>query len=52
MIVALLVVFWAVIWPYLVGALVFGGAVVGGWWMWRTDRLIKGGDGGGGRTRQ
>ncbi|MFE2940122.1 restriction endonuclease [Streptomyces sp. NPDC059255] len=42
--VLLLVVFRAVIWPYLVGALVLGGAAAGGWWLWRTDRLIKGGD--------
>ncbi|MFF3733704.1 restriction endonuclease [Streptomyces sp. NPDC002476] len=42
--VVLLVVFWSVIWPYLVGALVLGGVVGGGWWLWRTDRFIRGGD--------
>jgi restriction system protein len=43
-IVVLLVVFWAALWPYLVGAFVLGGAAAGGWWLWRTDRLIKRGD--------
>ncbi|MER5465826.1 restriction endonuclease [Streptomyces sp. NPDC002668] len=42
--VVLLVVFWEAIWPYLVGAFVLGGAAAGGWWLWRTDRLIKRGD--------
>ncbi|MFH8472489.1 restriction endonuclease [Streptomyces sp. NPDC018000] len=32
------------VWPYVVGVLVLGGVAVGGWWLWRTDRLIKGGD--------
>ncbi|WP_445133399.1 restriction endonuclease [Streptomyces sp. DW26H14] len=44
MLVVLLVVFWTTVWPYLVGALVLGGATVGGWWLWRKDRLIKGDD--------
>lgn len=43
-IVVLLMAFWSVIWPYLVGSLVLGGAVGGGWWLRRTDRFIKGGD--------
>ncbi|MYV72330.1 restriction endonuclease [Streptomyces sp. SID2131] len=42
--VVLLVVFWNVIWPCLVGALVLGGVVGGGWWLWRTDLSIRGGD--------
>ncbi len=42
--VVLLVVSWSVIWPYLVGALVLGGVAGGGWWLWHTDRFIKGGD--------
>lgn len=33
----LLVAFWNVIWPYLVGAHVLGGR----WWLWRTDRFIR-----------
>ncbi|MFC9585908.1 restriction endonuclease [Streptomyces yangpuensis] len=41
---ALLLTFWSVIWPYLVALLLLG--VVGGgvWWLWRTDRLIRGSD--------
>ncbi|MFE1575389.1 restriction endonuclease [Streptomyces fradiae] len=42
--VVLLVAFWDVVWPYLVGGLVLGGAAAGGWWLWRTDRLLRGGD--------
>ncbi|MDI3402872.1 restriction endonuclease [Streptomyces cavernicola] len=44
MLVVLLVAFWSVVWPYLVGGLVLGGVTAGGWWLWRTDRLIRGGD--------
>ncbi|MFE9855221.1 restriction endonuclease [Streptomyces sp. NPDC005780] len=40
----LLVAFWSVVWPYLVGALAFGGVAGGGWWLWRTDRFLRGGD--------
>lgn len=39
-----LVAFWSVIWPYLVSALVLGGVAGSGWWLWRTDRFIRGGD--------
>ncbi|MFI8949452.1 restriction endonuclease [Streptomyces sp. NPDC053750] len=42
--VVLLVVFWQVIWPYLVSGLLLIGAVVGGWRLWRTNRLIQGRD--------
>lgn len=35
---------WAEAWPYVAGVAGFG--VVGGalWWLWRTDRLLRGGD--------
>ncbi|MDT0474311.1 restriction endonuclease [Streptomyces sp. DSM 41014] len=36
--------FWGVVWRYLVGALVLGGVSGGRWWLWRTDRFIRGGD--------
>lgn len=36
--------FWGVIWPYLVGALALSGIGGGGWWFWRTDGFIRGGD--------
>ncbi|AWK09972.1 restriction endonuclease [Streptomyces spongiicola] len=39
-----LVTLWSVIWPYLVGALVLGGVAGSGWWLWRTDQFIRGGD--------
>ncbi|MBZ6248693.1 restriction endonuclease [Streptomyces olivaceus] len=39
-----LVVFWSAIWPYLVGAAALGGLAGGAWWLWRTDRLLRGGD--------
>ncbi|MFE5125005.1 MULTISPECIES: restriction endonuclease [Streptomyces] len=42
--VVLLIVFWQAIWPYLVGLLVLGLVAIGGWWLWRTDRLVKGRD--------
>ncbi|WP_320777444.1 restriction endonuclease [Streptomyces sp. CRN 30] len=35
---------WQTVWPYLVGGLVLGGAALGGWWLWRTDRLVRGRD--------
>ncbi|MFE2065166.1 restriction endonuclease [Streptomyces sp. NPDC059467] len=37
----LLAVYWQVIWPYLVGGLALAGAALGGWWLWRTDRLVR-----------
>lgn len=40
----LLVVFWSTVWPYVTGALLLGGAAAVGWWLWRTDRLARGGD--------
>ncbi|WP_078076373.1 restriction endonuclease [Streptomyces niveus] len=39
-----LTTFWAEIWPYAAGAALTG--AVGGvaWWLWRTDRLVRGRD--------
>lgn len=36
-----LVMFWSVIWPYVVGAAVFGAAGAVAWWLHRTDRLVR-----------
>ncbi|MGW0334683.1 restriction endonuclease [Streptomyces sp. NPDC003011] len=41
---ALSVVFWSTVWPYVTGALLLGGAAAAGWWLWRTDRLVRGRD--------
>lgn len=40
----LLVVFRASVWPYLLGFLLVGVAGSIGWWLWRTDRLLRGRD--------
>jgi len=40
----LLVVFWTRVWPYLLGFLLVGAAGTIGWWLWRTDRLLRAGD--------
>ena len=40
----LLAAFWSAVWPYLVGVVVLGGVGVVVWWLWRTDRLVRGGD--------
>ncbi|MGX5188321.1 restriction endonuclease [Streptomyces avermitilis] len=40
----LLAVSWSAVWPYVTGALVLGGAGVTVWWLWRTDRLVRGRD--------
>ncbi|WTL28850.1 restriction endonuclease [Streptomyces sp. NBC_01498] len=42
-VVALLVLttFWSELWPYLLGLAVAGGAGALGWWLWRTDRLVR-----------
>ncbi|MEX1657751.1 restriction endonuclease [Streptomyces pseudovenezuelae] len=40
----LLVVFWTLVWPYLLGFLLVGAAGTIGWWLWRTDRLLRAGD--------
>ncbi|MGW1494574.1 restriction endonuclease [Streptomyces sp. NPDC002402] len=37
----LLVVFWSVIWPCVVAAVVVGGLGSLAWWLWRTDRLLR-----------
>ncbi|MBB3077620.1 restriction system protein [Streptomyces violarus] len=39
---ALLAVFWSAVWPYVTGALIVGCAGAAGWWLWRTDRLVRG----------
>jgi restriction system protein len=36
--------FWSAIWPFLLGAVVLGGLGFGGWWLWRTNRLVRGRD--------
>ncbi|MFE5709647.1 transposase family protein [Streptomyces sp. NPDC056501] len=41
---ALLLTFWSAIWPYLVGLLLLGAVGGGTWWLWRTDRLVRGSD--------
>ena len=41
---ALLAVYWSTVWPYVTGVLVLGGAGAVGWWLWRTDRLVRGRD--------
>ncbi|MET9799538.1 restriction endonuclease [Streptomyces sp. NPDC006368] len=41
---AVLLLSWSVIWPYVVGTLVVAAAAGAGWWLWRTDRLIRGDD--------
>ncbi|WP_307792503.1 restriction endonuclease [Streptomyces verrucosisporus] len=40
----LLVASWSTVWPYLLGVAV--AAALGGlaWWLWRTDRVVRGGD--------
>ena len=40
----LLVVFWSVVWPYVTGAVLLGGVAAAAWWLWRTDRLVRGRD--------
>lgn len=41
---ALTVAFWSVIWPYLLAATLLGAVGTAVWWLWRTDRLLRGGD--------
>ncbi|WP_241827213.1 restriction endonuclease [Streptomyces graminilatus] len=40
----LVVAFWSTVWPYLVWALVLGGTGGTAWWLWRTDRRVRGRD--------
>ncbi|RRR82822.1 restriction endonuclease [Streptomyces sp. RP5T] len=37
----LLLVFWTSVWPYLLGFLLVGATGAAGWWLWRTDRLLR-----------
>ncbi|MFF5366064.1 restriction endonuclease [Streptomyces sp. NPDC013187] len=39
-----LVLFWSTVWPYVTGALVAFGVGAACWWLWRTDRLVRGRD--------
>ncbi len=36
-----IVMFWSVIWPYLVGAVVAGAFGGGTWWLWRTGKVAR-----------
>jgi restriction system protein len=40
----LLVVFWSAVWLYVVCSLAVAGISALGWWLWRTDRLVRSGD--------
>ncbi|MCX4628513.1 restriction endonuclease [Streptomyces sp. NBC_01443] len=40
-----LVVLWAQIWPYVVGAVVLAAVAMGGWRLWRMDQLLRRSDG-------
>lgn len=40
----LLVAFRSVVWPYVAVALILGGVGAVGWWLWRTDRHLRGRD--------
>lgn len=40
----LMVMFWASVWPYLLGFLLVAAVGATGWWLWRTDRLLRGRD--------
>ncbi|WP_329136509.1 restriction endonuclease [Streptomyces sp. NBC_00670] len=39
-----LAVYWSAVWLYLVSALLLGGLGTALWWLWRTDRLVRGRD--------
>ncbi|NNN31014.1 restriction endonuclease [Streptomyces sp. S3(2020)] len=41
LVLVLLVVFWSVVWPYVTGAVSLGAVAAVGWWLWRTDRLVR-----------
>ncbi|WP_405791394.1 restriction endonuclease [Streptomyces sp. NBC_00029] len=41
---AILLLFWSVIWPYVVGVLLFAAVGGGSWWLWKTDRRIRSSD--------
>ncbi|MEU6990622.1 restriction endonuclease [Streptomyces sp. NPDC046465] len=42
LVLVLLMVFWSAVWPDVTGAVVLGGPAAAGWWLWRTDRLVRG----------
>ncbi|MFG2130678.1 restriction endonuclease [Streptomyces sp. NPDC048751] len=44
LVLVLLVVFWSIVWPYLMGALILSGLGAAAWWLWRTDRVVRGRD--------
>ncbi|MFF3140533.1 restriction endonuclease [Streptomyces sp. NPDC057927] len=37
----LLVMFWSAVWPYVTAAVLLGGIGAMGWWLWRTDRIVR-----------
>nr|WP_245997664.1 restriction endonuclease [Streptomyces armeniacus] len=42
--VLVLVLLWSAVWPYVVGTVLAVGVGATGWWLWRTDRMLRGGD--------
>jgi restriction system protein len=40
----LLVVLWSTVWPYATAVLLLGVVGAIAWWLWRTDRLVRGRD--------
>ncbi|MFJ2258619.1 restriction endonuclease [Streptomyces sp. NPDC087844] len=37
----LLALSWSAVWPYVMAAVLFGGIGTVGWWLWRTDRIVR-----------
>ena len=44
LVLVLVVVFWSTVWPYVTGVLILCGGGAVAWWLWRTDRLVRGRD--------